>query len=140
MATSRVSANVDDAPLCRCAIFQRFFELGIDNKTVERQEEFLDIKAAANVLGKAEKTAYAMVADGRAAGIKVGGRWLVHLPSTLSLVTRSAVWSVCRDCAIESGIDQTSRDSRVFSNSAKSSGRPRSTRTIIRSSGSQPPP
>jgi hypothetical protein len=54
-----------------------------------------------------------MVTDGRAAGIKVGGRWIVHLPSTLSLVARGAVWGPCPHCETENSTIEFSRDSRI---------------------------
>jgi hypothetical protein len=51
--------------LRRCAIFRKVFELGMGNKEVERQDEFLDMKSAAHFLGKAEKMVYAMAMDMR---------------------------------------------------------------------------
>lgn len=83
---------------CRCALFRKYLALGMESKRDERKKEFLELKHAADVLGKAEKTVYAMVFDGRAAGIKVGGRWLIHLPTTGELLRRDALWKECIDC------------------------------------------
>lgn len=91
--TSAVPEPSSAVPLALCFVavglnwFSRFFggpfRWGSAIKP-ERQKEFLDLKSAAHVLDKAERAANAMVTDGRAADLKVGGRWLVHLPTTLT--------------------------------------------------------
>lgn len=83
---------VCDGELDYVQIFNRYVELGLDEKFKERDRDFKDRKSAAPIFGKSPKGLDHMIEDGRVAYIRVGGTVLIHIPTSSALLRQRKRW------------------------------------------------
>jgi hypothetical protein len=73
-------------------IFNRYVELGQDDKFEERDREFKNRESAAAIFGKSPKGLDHMIEDASVASIRVHGTVWVHIPTSSALLLQRKRW------------------------------------------------